>query len=80
MKEVNDLIKVWNDGNLQLGRIKEKHKHPRLIHYSVIRTIIAGKDFDRFRHEEISSMNNVVKFYGNLDLQQHRDLFPEDWI
>ncbi len=78
--EENEIIKIWNDGNLQLGRIKHRHNHPQLVHYTIIRTIIAGTDYNKFIDEEISSKNNITKTYGGITLKKHQELFPEDWI
>lgn len=79
MKE-NTIIKIWDEGNLQIGRIKEPHTHPKLVHYELIKTIIAGADFNPHRHEIVSSMSNIVKEYGIISLKEHQKLYPEDWI
>jgi len=78
--DVGTLIKVWNDGNQHLAKIKQSHRHPQLIHYIIIRTIYCGSDYNKFINEEITSINNIVKTYGILTFDEHRDLFPEDWI
>ena len=78
--EVGTLIKIWNDGNQHLGKVKEKHNHPKLVHYSIIRTIFRGSNYDKFIHEEISSVDNIINNYGILTYKEHQDLFPEDWI
>ena len=78
--DIGVLIRIWNDGNLQLGKIKECHRHPQLVHYNIIRTIYRGSDYNQFIHEEISSVNNIVKNYGKVSFEEHQDLFPEDWI
>jgi len=78
--EVGTLIKIWTDGNQHLGKVKEIHSHPSLVHYSIIRTIYRGSDYDKYAHEEISSINNIVNNYGVLPYKEHQDLFPEDWV
>ena len=78
--EIGTLIKIWTDGNQHLGKVKDSHRHPLLVHYTIIRTIFRGSDYDRFIHEEISSVNNIVNNYGVVSYKAHQDLFPEDWV
>jgi hypothetical protein len=78
--EIGTLIKVWNDGNQHLAKIKEQHSHSRLIHYTIIKTIYHSSNYNKFIHEEISNINNIVSIYGKMSLTEHQNLFPEDWI
>ena len=78
--EVGDIFKIWDDGNLHLGRIKEIHGHPNLIHFDVIRTLKQGSDYNINQREIISSKNNIKIYYGKMKLSEHREAFPEVWI
>lgn len=78
--KIGSIIKIWTCGNLQLGHVKQEHKHKKLVQYYIIRTLKYGSDYNRFVSEEVSSIDNVITNYGVVSYEEHRELYPEYWI
>ena len=78
--EIGDIIKIMDEGNIEIGYISTNHSHKNLVEYKILKTVRKSSDFDEFRHINISSINNIIENFGNVSIEYLMDLYPEDWI